>query len=128
MTSDLFKGMSFWRKDPYSGKEHLYFVISDVCEIDGNVLAVNMTTFYKLDGSDLSCVLDVGEHPAIKRKSYIAYSRATVFKGVKIIQSIFNKEMRKDIFIGQELLRKIQLGAKKSDLLSDELKQYFKYF
>jgi len=68
----MLKGESFWCNDN-SGGEHLYFIISDP-DSDNNVLVVNITE--ERDRSDKSCSLDVGDHPAIRKKSVVYYKKA----------------------------------------------------
>jgi hypothetical protein len=127
MSNGLIKGLTFWRSDA-SGKEHLCFVISDICKDDNSVLVVNMTTFRNIGLSDLSCVLDVGDHPAVKHKSYIIYEMAKIFSVEKILNDTINGKLRKDCKIDDALLKRIQDGAKKSDLLPEKFEKYFECF
>ena len=56
------------------------------------------------------------------------YKEAMAVDFLDILNNIVKKNYRIADRISKEMLGKIQLGAKKSDLLSDELRQYFKYF
>lgn len=125
------KGKSFWREDSKDKEgnplKHLYFVISNP-DIDNNVLVVNMTTFKDTGREDLSCILDVGEHPEITNKSYIRYDKAVELGTSKIIELAMKKIiiLKKDL--DPTVLKRIQEGAKESSALPDKFKKYFSYF
>lgn len=57
---------------------HYYFVISDPSLDAENVVVVNMTTYRGFASEDRSCILEEGEHPAVRHKSWIKYERAEV--------------------------------------------------
>jgi hypothetical protein len=61
---------------PKSAKatEHLWIIVTEVDEASGTAVCVNVTT--KRDGSELTVVLDVGDHEYIKHKSVIHFADA----------------------------------------------------
>lgn len=126
MPNSLVKGFSFWHSDA-SGAEHLCFVISDVFD-DNRVLVVNMTSLHDKKKADLSCILDVGDHRAIRHRSYIFYAEARIFSAVKILNGIMNGSLRQESKIVPVLLKRIQDGAKSSKVFPRKFRQYFKYF
>ncbi len=126
------KGKSFWRADSKdkNGKslKHLYFVISNP-DIDNNVLVVNMTTFRDTGREDLSCILNVSDHPKITDKSYIIYGRARELCTAKIIELTMNKIITFEDDLDPAVLKRIQEGAKKPEgALEGKFKKYFSYF
>lgn len=121
------KGITFWYKDKKSPKEHLYFIISDPAE-DNTVLVVNMTTFYNTGKEDSSCILQEGEHPAIKQKSYITYHNAFAVDISVILTNIAQKQILSSERLSPTCLKKIQYGAMNSDYLPEKLQKYFDYF
>ncbi|WP_096525242.1 hypothetical protein [Candidatus Endomicrobiellum trichonymphae] len=121
-----FKGITFWCDDE-SEKNHLRFVISDP-DVYGNVLTVNMTTLYNRERADISCVLDCGDHPGIKHESFVAYQKALGVSVEKIMTKILRHCYKNTAKLTDEILRKIQEGAKKSNFLPQKLKKYFEYF
>jgi hypothetical protein len=115
-------------------KPHLYIIISDE-DPDGNYLAVNVTSIKKdnngkiYNGQDLTCEVDVNDHPAIyKNKSYIFYRRAMIITEEKILSLIERRCAIWDTIASEEFLKKIQDGAKKSKHLPNEFKKYFEFF
>lgn len=118
-------GFAFWCCDE-SG-EHLYFVISKP-DVDNNILVVNMTTYEDNGRADCSCVLDVGDHPRINRKSYIIYKRAIDVNITSIMTNIALKYAKIAENLTSETLIKIQEGAKNSKFLPNKFKKYFQYF
>ncbi len=55
---------------------HLWMVLSDPALDANQVLIVSLTTWGKDD--DPACVLNVGDHPFVRQKSFIKYSHAKV--------------------------------------------------
>jgi len=89
------------------------------------VLAVNITTLYNPEKADNSCVLDVGDYPEIKHKSFVFYHKALEAATKNIMIKPFKREKKR---LTDETLRKIQEGAKKSKLFPEKLKKYFESF
>ncbi|MDR1613128.1 MAG: hypothetical protein LBT97_10170 [Planctomycetota bacterium] len=63
--------------------KHLFFVVLGPVVFPGysrppHFVLVNATTFHKGSWNDPACVLDAGEHPFIRHKSYIAYRHARI--------------------------------------------------
>jgi hypothetical protein len=113
----MIKGIAFWYSGDEKEKKHLYFVISE-SDVDGNVLAVNITTLYNPGIADNSCVLDVGDYPEIKYKSFVFYHKALEAATKNIMTKPFKCEKTR---LTDKTLRKIQEGAKKSKFLNKKL-------
>ncbi|MDR0820186.1 MAG: SocA family protein [Endomicrobium sp.] len=97
-------------------------------DVDGNVLAVNMTTLRNPEKADSSCVLDAGDRPEIKHKSFVFYRQAVEAAAEKIMIRILSQCYKDAEKLTDKILRKIQEGAKKSKFLPEKLKKYFEYF
>lgn len=123
------KRKTFLRKDTNQNDsiKHLSFIISDP-DPDHNVMVVNLTTYYSTGREDESCILDIGDHSFIKHKSYIAYRYAKELNYVKLLDERFKGHIIFKEDISEEVLIKIQKGAKKSKLLPLMFEKYFKYF
>lgn len=106
---------------------HLHIVISDP-DPEKNVMIVNLTTFYNTGREDNSCILQIGEHPFIKQKSYIPYHFAKEMNMLKLISEGMSKNIEFKENISDEMLLKIQNGAKKSDFLKPCFYKFFNYF
>ena len=53
-----------------SGVAHMYFVLSEP-DIEDKVLVVNITDINNPAGIDKSCILNIGDHPRITKKSVV---------------------------------------------------------
>jgi hypothetical protein len=111
---------------------HLTVIITNPDD-DRNFLAVPICTYQKKDGKPLpgqdeSCLLPIGCHPFIKKKSYALYRKA---KAVSF-QTLYNG-FRKGMFTKQpdmakEIVQNLQRGAEDSPFFPEELKRFFSFF
>ena len=67
-------GDTFLLPKSSSDIEHLWIVIAEVDVVMKKAVCVNVTT--RKSHSDISCVLDVGDHPFVKWPSVIFYQDA----------------------------------------------------
>lgn len=121
------KGQSFL-DEPLntSSKRHLRIVITDSNE-NNEFLTVPLDTL-RNRFQDVSCIVEPGEHPFVKVRSFINYKYAVTVNYAQLFNGI-----SKGIFIRKEdvsadLLTRIQNGAKISANFRRELKVWFKLF
>ena len=62
----------------FNWSEHLWIVISDPKQNRGKVLLVNFSSVKPSVRFDDACVVDVGDHPYIKKKTFVYYDKARV--------------------------------------------------
>ncbi len=99
---------------------HLYIVCSDPTA-DGSVVVFNATTPRWDSGRE--CVIQPGDHPSIKHESVIAYERGRLMTQEQqdnLEKAELFKTMRREP-ASRALVRRIQLGALKSDQTAQEL-------
>jgi len=114
-------GTTFWGSsldDPNT--KHLWFVISDPDSNHGLAVIVNMTTYRA--GSEECCVLQPGDHPAVKHESVINYLRA---RNVPVANIEKAHKSRPDCIVFAEkadldVIIRILRGAQKSKRTSAE--------
>ena len=100
--------------------EHLYIVISPV--VKRKVLLVNITS--KKESSDLSCILNKGDHEFIRHESVVNYADATDADIRKVLWAIACNLFKPQKPVSPDLLIEIQKGA----LISEAFKpKYLKY-
>lgn len=130
------KGQAFLSEEEQTSKgpaRHLNVVISEPTE-DMNYLVVPVTTYHEdanghpTPGQDDSCILKVGSHPFIRRKSYARYRNARKMNYAEIFNGI-----KKGILIRKEdmdpaVVQDMQRGAEQSPFLPKEFILFFKYF
>ncbi len=120
------KKKSFLRSDG-SGKKHLKIVISDP-DAEDMVLVVSVSSITQKYRYDDSCELNAEDHPWIKHQSFIAYQHCTELNRTRILNEHFHGEIIMKEDITDELLRRIQDGAKKTKFLALKYKKYFQFF
>jgi hypothetical protein len=112
---------------------HLHIILSDSDE-DGNCLVVSLTTWREDDngkpfrGQDKSCILDAGDHPFIKHRSWIYYAKARSLPCNEIYNRIMDKTFERQAALKDDVLLLIQEGARKSKFLPGEMRRFFNFF
>jgi hypothetical protein len=66
------------------GKKHLFFVVYGPAILPGygkipHCILAGATTIYEGSRYDPACIIDSGEHPFIRHRSYIAYRYAQIY-------------------------------------------------
>jgi hypothetical protein len=105
-------------------KNHLFFVaIGDIFLPEmGNsphLALVNATTLYEGAPHDPACILEVGEHPFIQHRSYIAYRYTRLDPRPHIERLAWNRHQD----CSPELLARIVAGIFQSRLTPRHIKQ-----
>ena len=98
---------------------HLWIVLSDPDKNCGKFVIVNLTTDSRRAGID--CILDVGDHPWIREKSYISYGDAQIVtpeEKAKILKSIEAGVTTRDFPVDLDILKDIVDCGKKSRALA----------
>jgi hypothetical protein len=108
-----------------SQSRHLYIVISDPATNAGTFVIVNITGDRFRTAQE--CVLNVGDHPWIKKTSYVAFSDALEI--TPIIANKLNKRIATNIIklqpsLESKVLERIISAAKVSTALAENLKKY----
>lgn len=114
---------------PSGPGHHLFFIVLGpiIMPMGGKepqFVSVNATTIKENLPFDDACILNPGDHPFIRHKSYISYRYARV-------DTMGHLEKMKDIWIphedcSPEVLERIVAGAKRSRLVRRDLKLLFK--
>jgi hypothetical protein len=107
---------------PRYDTEHLFFVISDPIKNAGTYHIVNITTDYIRGGKD--CILNVGDHPWIKRTSYVAFRDAVEITTEKNLDSLVGKLVTMQVPLRIDVLARIVSIAKTTKGYRDEFKKY----
>ncbi|AFM14047.1 hypothetical protein [Turneriella parva] len=118
------KGLAFYGAP--NGHAHLYLVISDINPDDGTVLCVNITDSANIP--DKSCLLNVGDHPFIKKESAVFYWQAINPELNSITHGIKLGALTQQANLLPATLAKVQDGAKASKFLKPKFHLYFQYF
>ncbi len=109
-----------------NGKRHLRIVITDSNE-QNEFLTVAVDTLHSSFQDD-SCIIEKDEHPFIKTRSFVNYHYARVLNFTQVFNGLQKGVLVRKEDVSEELLRRIQDGAKKSNRLNKKLKIWFELF
>lgn len=109
-----------------NGKRHLRIVITDSNE-QNEFLTVAVDTL-RSSSQDKSCIIEQGEHPFIKTRSFVNYHYARVLNFTQVFNGLQKGVFIRKEDVSEELLKRIQDGAKKSNRLNRKFKIWFEFF
>ncbi len=89
--------------------QHLHLVISHPCPKTQSVVAVNFTGWQH--GFDQTCIVQVGEHPYVAKRSLIFYPNPRMYKLTTLDKLHKYGLLKFHEDLSPELLQRIQLGA-----------------
>ena len=103
---------------------HLFFVISDPLQHDAGFVVVNITTDYIRAGEE--CVLCVGDHAWIKKRSFLSFRDAMLIDAKKAatIQGLIGTLVAMHPPLSEIILKKIVDSAKTSRSIPQTLKAF----
>jgi hypothetical protein len=104
---------------------HLYFVISDKNKNSGTFIIVNITGDRFRSGKE--CVLNLGDHPWIKKESFVSFADALEINPSnyrRIQRLIVQKKIKLQPSLRPEILAKIVDAAKESDAIPENFKKH----
>ena len=88
---------------------HLWIVISDPAVDPNRVLFVNLTTYDPKE--DQTVVLDVGDHPFIRQRTSVSYSRARLATNAQLEQLRNGNRLNLNTPVTAALLGRLRDGA-----------------
>jgi len=113
---DFTEGSSFLLLDG-SGKQHLWAILSDPTQSNSEIVIANFTTFRGTGYEDTSCIVESGEHPFIKNRSYVRYRSSKIIHISKLDLWFSTGELIPKERLSPGLLAKIRAGAKENVFL-----------
>ena len=118
-----------------SSRKHLFIVLTDPCD-DGTgtkfILMVSISTIKTGLPYDPTCILYAGDHPFVKRESFVCYQKARVEEANKLLRGV-----SEGLFIPQDPMQsgvfaRICKGLEESRLTSAKSLNFYrratKYF
>ena len=120
------KKQSFLDEPSGQNKRHLCIVITDA-NSENEYLVVPVDTL-KFDFQDKSCVLHVGDHSFIKQESFVNYRFAKVISFTQLYNGLQHGFFIRKEDVSDEVLARIQKGARETKNLKTEIKDWFELF
>jgi hypothetical protein len=94
--------------ETYFFNGHLHIIITDPQDDDAQAVAVVNFTGHE-DNKDQTCVVEVGEHPRVTKKTVVAYKYAIILRLADQEEFVRRSTQREDV--SPDLLAKIQEGT-----------------
>ena len=127
---DFVRGSCFWLENSRNGYEHFHIAISK--PVNNVILVVNISHYYRTPRpghvQDTTCLLSPGEHECVRKPSLVKYSEAFLASIPALRRQLELGLLREAVAASNNLLRKIQEGAKRSPFLKGKCKAFFQYF
>jgi len=100
--------------DTFFFSDHLWMVISEPTEDEENILVVNFNTWKPW--GDPACVLNAGEHPFIRHRTYVNYRDALVMSRDELAMLLRLNQAAPRAPLSEPLLKKIRERAGEADI------------
>ena len=127
------KGQTYLADDvtPHGVVKHLRIVLSSALVFGGapKYLVAGVTSWH--DGAsdqDSSCILNRGDHPFIKHKSWVNYKNAEAVTFIKIFKGLQDGTYIRKEDLRPDVLKRVQDGAKASPVFAKDLTPFFAAF
>ena len=112
----LLQGSTFINKAYQNLSPHLWIVLSDPNLDNDRIVIVDITTWRDraIFLNDASCIVEAGEHPFVKKKSYVFYREARITSQSDMEKCIAVGLMTPQEDCRPELLERVLVGASQS--------------
>lgn len=129
----MMDGFSPARKDtvliPSGPTDHLHFVCCDLVfypkQAKECVLLVNISTIKQDIDYDLTCIVEVGDHPFVTRPSYIYYRKADIFGADSLSRNVAEGAFQVHQPCSDELFTRILNGFDISEDVRLKVKKFY---
>lgn len=106
--------------DPERG--HLFIILTDSCSAGMNLLVPVCSAGSK---PDTTCLLGAGDHPFLKRKSFVAYHLLKTYLTVSLVEQEKRKLIRPMGLLEAKLFAIVCNGVEASRYSAPKYKRYF---
>jgi hypothetical protein len=110
------------RHDPE--RKHLWIILTDQCPLNAHLI-VSVCTIRIGEYHDPSCVIEAGEHPRIKEKSYVLYRLARAERHNTLINGEAAWLYQKDETVSDALFERVCAGVAASEHIPIRMLRYF---
>lgn len=110
------------KDDP--GKMHLFIVLTDPATNEKLVLVASVCSVKEGVPYDQTCILEPSDHPFIKHKSYVDYSKTKIVEGQRLTNGVQQGKFVHKGMISETVVVKIINGVLASKRTPKEEKQF----
>ena len=110
--------------------KHLFIILTNPpsSEKQAKVLLVNVSTVYNNHVFDDACIIEAGEHPFIKRRSFIDYRYARIEEASMLIKKVKSGEFIAHESMSEGLYTKIVNGLFKSKFIATKFQEFYNQY
>lgn len=116
-------GNTFMLRKPGSDTEHLWALVTDPDPASGEAIMVNLTTLRP--HSDMTTILQPGDHPFVDRPTVVFYADARLVKAAQVDACLASGMGRAHAPLSAGVLRRIQAGLSVSPFTPQKAKAAF---
>lgn len=106
-------------------RKHLFIVLSDPVTDEKVVLLVSISSVKPGRWNDESCLLYPGEHPFIKKDSFVDYASARIELGDKLLRGVKAGKLIPQDPVTEEVFARICAGVMASRRTPRYIRQFF---
>ena len=103
---------------------HLFIILTNPSTEKKLNIIVSISTYTGWP-NDPTCILNQGDHPFIRHKSYVLYSKAKIFKSKKLTRGVQDGKLVPKDPIDQSVFEKIVVGLMVSERTPKKIKDFF---
>lgn len=110
-------------------RKHLFILLTDPCADEEGVQAVLMVSLSSVKPQipyDPSCVLKAGDHPFVKRASFVDYGKARIEAVDKLLRGVKEGKLVPQPPVATEVFARICEGLVKSPRTAAKLLRFFR--
>jgi hypothetical protein len=107
---DLKAGDAFFNLPTKEIPRHLWIVVSDPTEDPARVLIANVTSWGSDRDADDSCILEAGDHPHIRHKSFVNYHGVTEITAGRVARLLDRGMLSPTQPVTAKVLQKVRQG------------------
>lgn len=119
---ELYPGDAFINVPARGVPSHLWFILSDPSKAPQRILIVNVTSAHEGRDVDSACILEPGEHPFIRHRSYVFYEGATTTSENNLREAVRKGVCRITDPAPEDLLTKLRQGLMRSSHSQERFK------
>ncbi|HLX53971.1 MAG TPA: hypothetical protein VKR58_08515 [Aquella sp.] len=106
---------------------HLFIILTNPSQTrQSESLLVNISTIRDGIVFDDACIIELGEHPFIKNRSFVFYRHARIEESKTLIRKVKNGEFVAHETISDDLYNKIINGLFKSKFVASKFKDFYR--
>lgn len=102
---------------PQEDGQHLYIIVTNPCD-ESKTLLVTLCSIKDGRFHDPSCIVEVGEHPFVTKRSYVDYRLSRIVRCDHISKCVAGWTFTPKADVSDSLFARVEGGIEKSDFTS----------